>query len=89
LIHKWNEKNPQAADAQTILDLATFNGAKALKMKKEIGSLTIGKKADMVIVNFDQPHLKPHHNTVSHLVYSARGADVETVMVGGRVLLKK
>jgi len=89
LIHKWNEKNPQAADAQTILDLATFNGARALKMKKEIGSLTIGKKADMVIVNFNKPHLKPCFSPISHLVYSASGADVERVIVGGKVLFKK
>jgi len=88
LIHKWNERNPAAADAQTILDMATINGAKALKMQDEIGSLDVGHEADIILLNFDQPHLKPHLiNTVSHLVYAARGADVKKVIVGGRVLL--
>ncbi len=86
LIHKWNEKNPAAADAQTVLDLATINGAKALKMDKEIGSIDIGKQADIVIVNFDQPHLRPCHSVVSNLVYSAQGGDVAKVIVGGQVL---
>ncbi|TSC53153.1 MAG: 5-methylthioadenosine/S-adenosylhomocysteine deaminase [Parcubacteria group bacterium LiPW_39] len=88
LIHKWNEKNPEAANAQTILDLATINGAKSLKMEKEIGSLEVDKKADLIIINFDQPHLKPCFNPISHLIYAAKGADVETVIIGGQVLLK-
>jgi 5-methylthioadenosine/S-adenosylhomocysteine deaminase len=87
LIHKWNEKNPEAAGAQTILDLATVNGAKALKINEQTGSIDIGKEADIVMINFNQPHLKPHFNEISHLVYSARGADVVKVIVAGRVLL--
>lgn len=86
LIHKWNEKNPGSADAQTILDMATINGARALSMEKEIGSLEIGKKADIIIIDFRQPHLQPHHNTVSNIVYAARGADVRSVFIGGTVL---
>ncbi len=87
LIHKWDEKNPAAAPAQTILDLATINGAKALKIGDQVGSIDIGKQADIVIINFNQPHLKPCFDTVSHLVYSARGADVKRIIVAGRVLL--
>jgi len=87
LIHKWNEKNPEAASAQTILDLATINGAKALKIDDRVGSIDIGKDGDIVTINFDQPHLKPCFDAVSHLVYSAHGADITRVIVAGRVLL--
>ncbi|HRY52479.1 MAG TPA: amidohydrolase [Candidatus Portnoybacteria bacterium] len=87
LIHKWNEKDPSAASAQTILDLATINGAKALKIDDKIGSIDIGKEADIVIIDFDKrPHLKPCFNPISHLVYAAQGGDVEKVLIGGKVL---
>jgi len=89
LIHKWDEKNPAAAGAWTILDMATINGARALKMEQKIGSLDIGKQADIVIINFNQPHLKPCHSVVSNLVYAARGGDVELVFISGRVLYQK
>ena len=88
LIHKWHEKNPAAADAQTVLDLATINGARALKIDKEIGSIDIGKQADIVVINFTKPHLQPCHNVISNLVYAAQGGDVEKVIVGGQVLFQ-
>ncbi len=89
LIHKWHEKNPAAAPAQIILDMATINGAKTLKMEKEIGSLEIGKKADIIMLKFNQPHLTPCFNPVSHLVYAARGADVALTMVDGKIIVKE
>ena len=87
LIHKWDEKNPIASDAQTILDTATINGARALKIDDQVGSIDIGKQADIIIVNFTKPHLLPCFNPVSHLVYAAQGADVEKVVISGKVLL--
>lgn len=87
LIHKWNEKNPEVANAQTILDLATINGARALKINDRVGSIDIGKEADIVMLNFDQPHLQPCFDPISHLVYAARGADVKKTLVAGKVLL--
>ena len=89
LIHKWNEKDPSAAKAQTILDLATINGAKALKINGQVGSIDIGKEADIVMLNFNQPHLRPCHSVVSNLVYSAQGGDVSAVFINGRVLFNK
>lgn len=89
LIHKWNERNPAAANAQTILDMATINGAKALKMPNEIGVIDIGMEADIILVNFNQPHLTPCFNPISHLVYAARGSDVGLTMVGGKVVFQK
>lgn len=88
LLHKVYQLNPTVADAQTVLDMATINGAKALGLAKEIGSLAVGKKADLIILDFNQPHLLPAHNFVSHLVYAAKGSDVETVIVNGKIIME-
>jgi 5-methylthioadenosine/S-adenosylhomocysteine deaminase len=68
--------------------MATINGAIALGLEKEIGSLEVGKKADLVLIDLKKPHLAPLHNVVSHLVYSAVGSDVDTVIVDGRILMR-
>lgn len=88
LIHKWQERNPEAASAQTVLDMATINGAKALGMENQIGTLEIDKKADLIILDFNQPHLMPVYNVVSHLVYAAKGSDVETVIINGKIVME-
>ena len=88
LLHKVHQLNPTVADAQTVLDMATINGAKALGLAKEIGSLTISKKADIIILDFKQPHLMPAHNIVSHLVYAAKCSDVETVIINGKIVME-
>ncbi|MBL7155309.1 MAG: amidohydrolase [Candidatus Portnoybacteria bacterium] len=88
LLHKVHQLNPTVADAQTVLDMATLNGAKALGLAKEIGSLVAGKKADLIILDFNQPHLLPHHNFVSHLVYASKGSDVETVIINGKIVME-
>lgn len=88
LLHKFSNKNPTAADAQTVLDMATINGAKALGMGNQIGSLEVDKKADLIILDFNQPHLMPVYNTISHLVYAAKGSDVETVIINGRIVME-
>ena len=72
---------------QTVLDMATINGAKALNMEKEIGSIEKGKKADIIILDFNKPHLTPTHNIVSHLVYSAKGSDTDTVIINGKIVM--
>lgn len=89
LIHKWAEKNPEAAGAQTVLDLATINGAKALGLEKVVGSLENGKQADLIILDFNQPHLQPCFNQISHLIYAARGSDVKITMVGGKIIYQR
>ncbi len=68
--------------------MATRDGARCLNLDADIGSLEAGKKADIVLLDFDKPHLTPRHNIVSHLVYAANSADVDTVLVDGRVLLR-
>ena len=67
--------------------MATINGAKALGMDKEIGSLEAGKRADVIILNMWRPEWIPNYSEVQNLVYSADGRSVETVYVNGRLLM--
>ena len=71
-----------------LLEMITIDAARALGWDDEIGSLDVGKKADVAIVNLRQPHLTPNVMVVHRLVYEAVGNDVETVIVDGRVLME-
>lgn len=88
LLHKGVNENPTLLPAETVLKMATLNGARALLWDNEIGSIEVGRKADMLIVNFRKPHLWPIYNEISHLVYAAKASDVETVIVNGRVIVE-
>jgi len=88
LLHKISKLDPSIADAQTVLDMATINGAKAFGLEEEIGSLEKAKKADIVLLDFEKSHLVPKHNLISHLVYSANGSDVDTVLINGKIIMK-
>ena len=72
----------------TLLEMATIEGARALSMQDEIGSIEIGKRADIILVNMRQPHLWPPANPVQRLARFANGADVDTTIVGGRILMR-
>ena len=71
-----------------LLEMATMGGARALSMEREIGSLEPGKRADIILVNMRQPHLWPPAHPVQRLARFANGADVDTTIVGGRVLMR-
>ena len=88
-IHKAATLDATAISAQTALSMATIGGAKCLGLDAQIGSLEMGKRADIVLVDFDKPHFTPRHNVVSHLVYAAGASDVDSSMVNGRWLLRK
>jgi cytosine/adenosine deaminase-related metal-dependent hydrolase len=88
VIHKVNCRNPSLVPAETVLEMATVNGARALGLEREIGSLEPGKRADLIILRADTPHLTPVINPVSNLVYAASGREVDTVMVNGRLLMQ-
>jgi 5-methylthioadenosine/S-adenosylhomocysteine deaminase len=75
-------------DAQTVVRMATIEGAKALGMERTTGSLEIGKKADIIIIGLNKPHLTPLYSEYSHLVYAASGADVDTVIINGKVVME-
>jgi len=66
--------------------MATINGAKALGLDHLTGSLDVGKKADIILIGLNKPHLTPIYNEYSHLVYAAGGADVDTVIINGKVV---
>jgi 5-methylthioadenosine/S-adenosylhomocysteine deaminase len=68
--------------------MATLGGAKVLGLEHEIGSLEVGKKADIIILGLHRPHLQPIYNIVSHLVYSATGADVRDVIIDGKLIMQ-
>jgi 5-methylthioadenosine/S-adenosylhomocysteine deaminase len=87
-LHKVNTLDPTLLDAASVLKMATIQGAKALGFDDIIGSLEIGKKADVVVIDTHKPHLVPVYNPVSHIVYAAQGSDVRDVIVNGRLLVK-
>ncbi|MFQ6095242.1 MAG: amidohydrolase [Candidatus Bathyarchaeia archaeon] len=89
LLHKGVDKDPTLLPANEVLEMATIDGARALLWDGQIGSIEKGKKADLAIVDFRKPHLCPVYNWVSHLVYSARSADVDTVLVNGRIVMEE
>lgn len=74
--------------AKTLINIATYGGAKALGLADEIGTLEVGKKADLVIVDIDQPHLQPTYNLINTLMEAGESADVKSMMVDGRWLMK-
>ncbi len=70
------------------IEMATINGAKALLWDDDIGSIEIGKKADIILIDMDKPHLYPIHNIVSSLAYSVQGSDVDTVIIDGKIIME-
>jgi 5-methylthioadenosine/S-adenosylhomocysteine deaminase len=89
LLQKWLRRDAEALPARQVLRMATINGAKALGLEAEIGSLEVGKQADVIVIDAAQPHLAPRHDPIALLVYSAQAADVATVLVAGRILLEE
>jgi len=87
LIHKSYSADPTVLPANQVLEMGTVNGARALRLEKEVGSIEVGKKADVILVNLKSPHLTPCHDIVSHLVYAAKGSDVDTVIINGRMVM--
>jgi cytosine/adenosine deaminase-related metal-dependent hydrolase len=73
---------------ETVLEMATLNGAKALGIDAEVGSIEVGKRADLIVINMDAPHLTPVWNPVATVVRSAVGSDVDTVMIDGRIIMQ-
>jgi cytosine/adenosine deaminase-related metal-dependent hydrolase len=75
--------------AQRLLEMITIDAAKAIGMEKEIGSLELGKKADIIVVDTSQPHLIPSLDPVANLMHFGEGSDVETVIIDGRVVIEQ
>ncbi len=88
LIHKGVRKTPQCVSAQEGFRIATLNGARALGLEKETGSLEEGKKADIAILDLNTPSLTPRNNLLAGLSYSANGSEVDTVIIDGKITME-
>ncbi len=87
-LSKVVDGDPTHVNAASTLRMATTGGASLMGLEQEIGTLEPGKRADLVVLDVDRPHLQPLYNPVSAIVYSATGADVRHVVVDGKVLMK-
>ncbi|MFP4032762.1 MAG: amidohydrolase family protein [Desulfococcaceae bacterium] len=85
-LHKVFTGDPTVLDARTVIRMATLDGARAIGLGDEIGSLEVGKRADLIVLDANRPHMAPMHHPESQLVYSAGGGEV---VVGGRVLARE
>jgi 5-methylthioadenosine/S-adenosylhomocysteine deaminase len=81
-------RDPVNMDAETVLRMATSHGAHVMGLEDEIGTIEKGKKADIIVVDMNTPHLVPLYNPLSSIVYSACGSDVKDVIVNGRILMR-
>jgi cytosine/adenosine deaminase-related metal-dependent hydrolase len=88
ILHKGISLDPLTVPAETVLEMATINGAKAVGMADDIGSLEVGKKADLVVIDLDRLHTTPNMNPVSTLVYAATGGEVDSVMIDGKWIVR-
>jgi 5-methylthioadenosine/S-adenosylhomocysteine deaminase len=79
--------NPLALNAPAVVEMATIDGARALHMEKEIGSLERGKKADVILISLDEPNAVPMYDIYAQLAYALKASDVETVVIGGRIVM--
>lgn len=89
IINKAVNLDAVSVPAKSALEMGTINGAKALGWNNEIGSIEVGKKADIILIDTDKPHFYPHHNIISSLAYSAQASDVDTVIVDGKIIMEK
>ncbi len=88
LLQKQHHQDSTLLPAKTTLRMATRDAARALGLQSIIGSLTPGKRADLILIDTNKPHLTPQHNPYANLVYAANGSDVHTVIVDGRILMQ-
>ena len=87
-LHKAQKLDPTVMDAQTIIRMATIDGARALGFEEITGSLEVGKRADLIVIDINKPHLIPMYNPYSHIVYAANGHDVRHSIIDGRIVME-
>ena len=87
-VHKVIAGDPTAMPARQTLSMATLEAARVLGLEDRLGSLEIGKRGDMIVLDLDVPHMVPVYNITSHLVYAAHSGDVRTVIIDGRVVMR-
>lgn len=89
LIHKVYLMDPKVASAKDVLKMATIYGAKVLGIDNKVGSIEIGKKADLITISLNNFHLMPIYDPYSAIVYSANGLDVSSVIINGKIIMEK
>ncbi len=87
-LHKVFAKDPRVITAEQAFEMATIRGARALHLDNLIGSIETGKRADIVIVDFDSLHQTPYFNVYSSLVYATKASDVRDVVINGKVIMR-
>lgn len=87
-LHKVHRCDIGVLDVLSVLKMATIEGAKAIGLGEITGSLEVGKRADIIILDTHKPHLVPMYHPISHLVYSATGADVRDVIIDGNIVVR-
>jgi 5-methylthioadenosine/S-adenosylhomocysteine deaminase len=87
-LHKVFSGDPKVLTAAQAFEMATIRGARALHLEKIIGSIETGKRADLVIVDFDDLNQTPFYNVYSHLVYATKADDVRTVIIEGKIVMR-
>ncbi|HZC99466.1 MAG TPA: amidohydrolase [Actinomycetes bacterium] len=88
LLHKAVTRQPDVIVARDVFEMATRGGARAIGMGDTLGAIRPGLLADLVLIDTRVPHLTPMHDPLAALVYSARGSDVRTVIVGGEIVVE-
>jgi 5-methylthioadenosine/S-adenosylhomocysteine deaminase len=88
LQQKGEHRDSTIITAEKVMEMATIDGARAVGLEKEIGSIEIGKKADIIVIDYDNAFMTPMHHPVSAIVYSALGHEVSSVMIDGRFVLR-
>ncbi len=88
LLQKIKYRDPRVLPAKKVVEMATIDGARALGLSNLVGSIEVNKRADIILIDAKKPHLTPIHDLYATLVYSARGSDVNTVIVNGKVLME-
>lgn len=89
LLQNAVQKSASAMTAEKALEMATLGGARAMNRDQELGSIEVGKLADLVLVDMNRMHTAPVHDVVSNLVFSANASNVHTVFVGGRKVVEE
>jgi 5-methylthioadenosine/S-adenosylhomocysteine deaminase len=87
-LHKLASGDPRMVSAKTALEMATIGGARALGLQSRLGSIDVGKLADVIAVRTDRPRQVPMYDPISHLVYATHGDDVVMTVVNGRVVMR-
>jgi 5-methylthioadenosine/S-adenosylhomocysteine deaminase len=87
-LQKIAKMDPRALGAKAAVEMATIDGARALHMEKEIGSLEPGKKADLILIGLDTPNAVPMFDVYSQLAYALKSTNIETVVIAGRVVMR-